>query len=91
MADLGFSPSGRLFEAACCGTPIISDFWEGIDEFFAPGSELLIAKNTQDVLQAVQRPDEELRTIGKASRERVLKEHTSAHRAIELEELLLTA
>jgi spore maturation protein CgeB len=89
MAEMGFCPSGRLFEAASCGTPIISDSWKGIELFFRPGSEILIAQTREDVVRALQRPDQELKTIGKAARERVLKEHTSAHRAIELEELLM--
>ncbi|MEA3145529.1 MAG: hypothetical protein QOI53_958, partial [Verrucomicrobiota bacterium] len=88
MVEMGFSPSGRLFEAAACGTPIISDFWPGLDRFFQPGSEILVAKDSRDVVAALERPDEELKTIGRAARERALKEHTSAHRAIQLEQLL---
>jgi spore maturation protein CgeB len=91
MVEMGFSPSGRLFEAAACGTPIISDSWEGLDRFFQPGSEILVAKDSRDVVAALERPDEELKTIGRAARERALKEHTSAHRAIQLEQLLTTA
>jgi spore maturation protein CgeB len=88
MVEMGFSPSGRLFEAAACGTPIISDSWPGLDRFFQPGSEILVAKDSRDVVAALERPDEELKTIGRAARERALKEHTSAHRAIQLEQLL---
>jgi spore maturation protein CgeB len=90
MVEMGFSPSGRLFEAAACATPIISDSWRGLDTFFKPESEILIARTSLDVVQALQRQDEELKTIGQAARERVLKEHTSTHRAIQLEELLAT-
>jgi spore maturation protein CgeB len=88
MVEMGFSPSGRLFEAAACGTPIISDFWPGLDRFFQPGSEILVAKDSRDVVAALERPDEELKIIGRAARERALKEHTSAHRAMQLEQLL---
>jgi spore maturation protein CgeB len=91
MVEMGFSPSGRLFEAAACATPVISDSWTGINTFFKPESEILIARTSADVVEALQRPDEELKTIGLAARERVLKEHTSTHRAIELEELLAIA
>lgn len=88
MVEMGFSPSGRLFEAAACSVAMISDSWPGIEQFFQPESEILIAKSSQEVVTAIQRPDEELRNIGRAARERVLREHTSAHRAIELEKLL---
>ena len=45
MAEMGYCPSGRLFEAAACGTPIVSDWWEGLDHFFEPGKEILVAKS----------------------------------------------
>jgi len=90
MVKMGFSPSGRLFEAAACSAPMISDSWPGIEQFFRPESEILIARNSQEVVSALERPDEELRSIGLAARERDLKEHTSTHRAIELERLLAT-
>ena len=90
MVKMGFSPSGRLFEAAACSAPMISDSWPGIEQFFRPESEILIARNSQEVVSALERSDEELRSIGLAARERVLKEHTSTHRAIELERLLAT-
>ena len=89
MARLGFCPSGRLFEAAACGAALISDSWHGLEEFFEPGKEIIIAKNRQDVLAALDRSDTELRAIGQAAQRRVLSEHTAAHRARELEELLL--
>jgi spore maturation protein CgeB len=91
MVEMGFSPSGRLFEAAACGTPVISDFWRGLDRFFQPGREILIAESSRAVLAALERPDEELKAIGRAARARILKEHTSEHRAIQLEQLLATA
>jgi spore maturation protein CgeB len=88
MAKMGWCPSGRLFEAAACGTPILSDFWEGLDSFFEPGREILIARDTEDAVTALDLTDAELKRIGKASRERALEEHTSERRAKELEILL---
>jgi spore maturation protein CgeB len=88
MAALGWCPSGRLFEAAACGTPIMSDWWEGLDEFFAPGREILVVKTTDDVLAALDRSDAELARIGAAAREHALTRHTAGRRAAELETLL---
>jgi spore maturation protein CgeB len=84
MASLGFCPSGRLFEAAACGVAVISDWWEGLDAFFAPGREIVIARRTDDVLAALDLDDASRAAIAAAARERVLAEHTSAHRAREL-------
>ncbi len=91
MAEMGWCPSGRLFEAAACGTPILSDNWEGLDSFFEPGREILMAETTEDAVGALDLTDAELKRIAKASRERVLEEHTSEHRARELEILLESA
>jgi spore maturation protein CgeB len=88
MARMGFCPSGRLFEAAACGTPIVSDHWPGIDQFFTPGKEILIADSTEDVIDAMQMSDEQLQRIARAAAERVSSCHTAAHRAAELENLL---
>jgi spore maturation protein CgeB len=88
MARSGYCPSGRLFEAAACGAPLISDWWPGIETFFQPGAEILIARETADVVAALAMSDGELRRIGQAARERTLAEHTAAHRAIQLEDLL---
>ena len=88
MAASGYCPSGRLFEAAACGVPIISDSWEGLDEFFTPGRELLIAETAEDVLSYLTLSHAELSAMATAARERVLREHTATHRAAELEELL---
>jgi spore maturation protein CgeB len=85
MAQMGWCPSGRLFEAAACGCPILSDTWEGLDAFFAPGSEILVARTTEDAVAALDRPDADLRRIAKAARERVLAEHTSDRRAATFE------
>jgi spore maturation protein CgeB len=88
MAEMGYCPSGRLFEAAACGTAILSDRWEGIERFFTPGEELLVARTTEEALGALDRSDEELSRIGRAARERALGEHTADHRAIDLERAL---
>jgi spore maturation protein CgeB len=85
MAQMGYCPSGRLFEAAACGTPIISDEWQGLDDFFAPGSEILVARTAEDAIGAMQLPAERLAAISRAARERALAEHTSDCRAIDLE------
>ena len=91
MAQNGWCPSGRLFEAAACGTPVISDAWDGLAEFFEPGREIVVARGTQDVVDALELSDAEVSCIATAARERVLAEHTSAHRARELEQLLEAA
>lgn len=88
MAARGYCPSGRLFEAAACGTPVLTDAWEGLDLFFTPGREVLLARHGDDVLDALERSDEDLIRIGRSARERVLDEHTSLHRAIELERIV---
>ncbi|MDF3056859.1 MAG: hypothetical protein K0R17_1074 [Rariglobus sp.] len=86
MIAAGYSPSVRLFEAAACGTPIISDAWDGLDEFFTPGVEILIARTGREVERLLwSLTDEEAAKIGHAARARVLAHHTSAHRAAELE------
>jgi spore maturation protein CgeB len=86
MVAAGYSPSVRLFEAAACGVPIISDWWEGIDTILEPGTEILIARSAADTLRYVRgMPEPERRAIGQRARSRVLAEHTSAHRAAQLE------
>lgn len=87
MVEAGYSPSVRLFEAAACGTPIISDDWPGLSAFLTPGREILIAHAARDVLSYLQDiPEAERARIGVLARERVLQSHTSSHRAMELEE-----
>jgi spore maturation protein CgeB len=87
MIRAGFSPSVRLFEAAACGTPIITDEWEGLDCFFQPGREILIARDSDDCLRHLRNiTDNQRRTIASRARSRVLAEHTSAHRAREFEQ-----
>jgi spore maturation protein CgeB len=90
MAAMGYCPSGRLFEAAACGVPVLSDTWEGLDSFFEPGSEILLARTSEDAVAALDLGAAELARIGAAARERVLAEHTSAHRAREMVELVRT-
>ena len=86
MAAVGFSPSVRLFEAGACGVPIISDTWEGLDTFFTPGEEILVAASTAEVTEILQDMDEtERAAIGARARAAVLARHTAAHRALELE------
>lgn len=85
MRAQGYSPSVRLFEAAACGTPIITDDWPGLECFFIPDSEILIARNSRDVLDHLQDISEEQRkAIAKRARTRVLQEHTGLRRAAEL-------
>jgi spore maturation protein CgeB len=87
MAEMGWCPSGRLFEAAACGAPMISDQWEGLDQFFGSG-EIITARNSSDVMTALESDDRELSAMARRARERVLDEHTSSKRATELIRLL---
>lgn len=91
MAAMGWCPSGRLFEAAACGTPIVSDDWPGLSSFFVPGEEILIAHNAADMLAALTHSDDELQRIARRARERVLAEHSSARRAAEFVMLIESA
>jgi spore maturation protein CgeB len=91
MAAMGWCPSGRLFEAAACGCTVLSDRWEGLDGFFAPGGEVIVAETREDAVAALDLSDAEIARIGRAARERTLAEHTSAHRAEELLSALETA
>jgi spore maturation protein CgeB len=85
MVRAGWSPSVRLFEAAACATPIVSDWWEGLDALFTPGTEILIARTPDDTLSCLRDlPDAERRAIGECARCRVLAEHTAAKRAKQL-------
>ncbi len=87
MIAAGYSPSVRLFEAAACATPVISDYWDGIHEFFANGTEILISRSPEETLRYLREtPDEERLAIGRRARERVLAGHTAAHRAAEVEQ-----
>jgi spore maturation protein CgeB len=89
MVQAGWSPSVRLFEAAACGAAMISDRWPGIDHFFTPGEEILLPAGTEEVIDILRTThDDDRRAIGLAARERILAEHTAAHRAEELEALV---
>lgn len=90
MVAAGYSPSVRLFEAAACGTPIISDYWRGLEDFFEPGREILIARSAQESRQFLNDlADGEREEIGRRARKRVLASHTAQHRAAELESYIL--
>jgi spore maturation protein CgeB len=89
MRAAGYSPSVRLFEAAACGVPIISDWWEGLETFFAIGPEILVADTTDEALDFLRNvKDNQRRAIAAAAQSRILSRHTAAHRAAELEDLL---
>src|SRR5215217_6504815 len=88
MAQMGYCPSGRMFEAAACGAPVLSDWWPGLDSFFEPGKEIFIAHSSADALTTLDLDPEPLRQVGVAARMRVLAEHTSEHRAQQLIALL---
>ncbi|MDB5594962.1 MAG: hypothetical protein JWM36_1923 [Hyphomicrobiales bacterium] len=90
MIAAGYSPSVRLFEAAACNTPIISDAWEGIEEIFVPDREIIIAAGMQEVIACLSDADDVRRNrIARLARRKVLGAHTSAHRAAELEAALM--
>lgn len=92
MVRAGYSPSVRLFEAAACGTPIISDYWDGLETILTPGREILVARSTAESLQYLRDTKESERVkIGERARKRVLARHTAAHRAMELEEYIVQA
>ncbi len=92
MIRCGYSPSVRLFEAACCGVPIISDWWPGLDAFFRPGREILVADSADDVLGYLRDlPEAERLRIARRARRRVLAAHTADHRAGTLETYLAEA
>jgi spore maturation protein CgeB len=89
MAQYGFSPATRIFEAAGAGACIISDYWDGIDAFLEPRREILVARSgeeTADILSALSEPH--ARRIGAAAMARVLKDHTYAHRAQQADAIL---
>lgn len=86
MIAAGWSPSVRLFEAGACGTPIISDVWDGLSSLFKPDKEIVLAKAGEEVLKTLQSSDEAgRRAMAEAARRRILAEHTAVHRAAELE------
>jgi spore maturation protein CgeB len=81
MADSGFCPSGRFFEAAACGTPILTDYWNGLETFFDLQNDLLVVRTAEDVLSALTLPAAELQRLSARARQRTLDEHTGEQRA----------
>jgi spore maturation protein CgeB len=89
MARFGFSPATRVFEAAGAGACLLTDAWEGIELFLEPGRECLVARDGLEVAEAVAGlTEEDARAMGRAARRRVLAEHTYAHRAVRVEQVL---
>ena len=91
MSRMGHCPSGRLFEAAACGVPLLSDWFEGLDQFFEPGHEITVVQSRDDVLRAMVAGEAELLARARRARQRVLARHTAELRAAELEGLLTAA
>ncbi len=89
MVAAGYSPSVRLFEASACGAAILSDAWAGLEEFLTPGSEVLLPCAADEVVRILRDlPETEREVMGRRARERVLAEHTAAHRAQQFEEIV---
>jgi nucleoside-diphosphate-sugar epimerase/spore maturation protein CgeB len=84
MIAAGWSPSVRLFEAAACGTPVISDEWDGIDSLFEPGREIILTDSSDEVVERLASRGD-ARAVGRAARHRIMAAHTADHRASELE------
>lgn len=91
MVEAGYSPSVRLFEAAGCGATIISDWWAGLESFFAPLDEILLVRSAENVVSYLtDMGEEEAREIGRRAQQRVLAEHSAQRRAIQFEEFVGT-
>ncbi|HEY7402334.1 MAG TPA: glycosyltransferase [Candidatus Angelobacter sp.] len=84
MAAYGWCPSGRFFEAAACGTPLITDMWEGLDSFFDPQNDLRVVTSAEDVEHALKAPESDLQAMANRARQRTLDEHTGHVRAGQL-------
>ena len=84
MAQSGYCPSGRFFEASACGTPLLTDDWQGLESFFNIDEEVLVVRSADDVVQALQLPDADLARRAARARERTLEEHTGRQRAKQL-------
>ena len=92
MADVGFSPPTRVFEAAGAGACLITDAWAGIEEFFQPGTEILVARSAEEVVGHLRKvSNDRARLIGQAMRARALRDHTYALRAAEVKSFLRDA
>ncbi|MDG5815359.1 glycosyltransferase [Chitinispirillales bacterium ANBcel5] len=90
MVKCGYCPSARIFEAAACRVPVISDSWSGIENFFEPISEILIAKSFMDVIEMLQMDQAQRDKIAKCAQERVFDQHRAYHRAQKLENLIVS-
>ena len=89
MVAAGYSPSVRLFEASACGAALLSDYWKGLEHFLTPNEEVLLPKDAYEVEQIIRTMPEAGRTrMGLNARERILSEHTAAHRALEFEQIV---
>jgi spore maturation protein CgeB len=84
MARNGWCPSGRFFEAAACGTPLLTDWWEGLDSFFDVATDLQVVGTAEEVESALHRDDQDLYEMAARARERTLDEHTGEVRARQL-------
>ncbi|HWC16068.1 MAG TPA: glycosyltransferase, partial [Terriglobales bacterium] len=92
MAHVGFSPPTRVFEAAGAGACVITDEWAGIDTFFTPGKEILVASSAEEIVAMLrQTTAEQAAKIGLAMRERALRDHTYEQRAAQVAKLLAHA
>jgi spore maturation protein CgeB len=88
MAEVGFSPATRVFEAAGAAACLITDAWEGVELFLKPGEEVLVARDGQDVADHLATLTRERgRAIGEAARRRILAEHSYAHRGAQVDAL----
>lgn len=85
MASVGFSPPTRVFEAAGAGACMITDFWAGIEHFFEPDREILVARSASEVVEHLRRVKDQHQSIGAAMRRRALADHTYAQRAREFD------
>lgn len=84
MVRMGWGPPGRMFEAAASGVPLLTDAWAGLEDFFEPGREILVARTADEALDAITRPTSELNAIAERAFERLMGQHTSLHRARDL-------
>ncbi|MCB0310133.1 MAG: glycosyltransferase [Bdellovibrionales bacterium] len=92
MRALGYSPSVRIFEAAACGVPIISDVWPGLSELFRIDQEIFITSSVEQTVMILRETSEEARArVAANARKRVLESHTARTRACELERYAIEA
>lgn len=88
MANVGFSPPTRIFEAAGAGCCLITDAWQGIETFFRPGHEILIASSASEIVRLLREvPERQAKEIGEAMRERARRDHTYSQRAAQVHEI----